>query len=148
MIQAYKITIVYFFLLGFLLLLSGVILFNHKIGFTFQNIITYYNGDPDQFILQKSTIGKLKIVLPHIFSFALFIMVLTHFLRFCKCTKNTYVTMLIVFLYTFAFIEIASPFFIQFFPWIFALFKISSFILLNVLILLVIWLLLQCILKN
>lgn len=142
MIQAYKYSIFYFLLFAILLVTSGVLLFDEKIGFSVQGVLDYYLGSEINFTQEKSHEGILKVVLPHIFAFALFTMVLLHFLIFTKVKGSKKVQVLIVLMFMTAGIEIFSPFLILEGFTFFAYLKLLSFFLFQGLILYTVWLLL------
>ena len=141
MTQAYKLSVFYFLLFSLLLLVSSTLLFEHKIGFSIENITTYYLGNEENFTSAKTLSGILKTLLPHIFAFGLFLMVLLHFLVFTNKRGTQATKILIYLLFSSAFIEIFSPFFIIFGLETFAYLKIFSFILLETLTLYGVWLL-------
>lgn len=148
MTQAYKYSILYFLLFSLLLVASGVMLFEEKIGFSIIDITKYYLGDEEKFIAAKSPEGILKIVLPHIFAFGLFFMVILHFLLFTKYKDTITIKMLIYTLFVSGFIEIFSPFMILFGAEVFAYAKIVSFVVFQGLILYITWLLFNSIINN
>ena len=139
--QTYKLSIVYILIFSLLLMASGALLFEHKIGFSVESIIAYYLGDEEKFIPLKSASGVLKLALPHIFVFGLFLMVILHFLVFTKQRKKKATRTLIYLIFTSALLEIFSPFVILFGLEFFAYVKIASFLALEVLTLYVLWLL-------
>lgn len=146
--KAYKLSVLYFLLFSLLLITSAVMLFEHKIGFSFNNVVEYYLGNEEKFLTAKNASGILKLVLPHIFVFGLFAMVITHFLVFTKLRykKNTLTIIYLTFIT--AFLEIATPFLIisgfEFFAYI----KLLSFFLFLGLILYISWLIFQSIMHD
>lgn len=112
MTHSYKYAISYFLAFSFLLLLSGALLFDEKIGFSVAGILDYYRGNEANFIVEKSAFSILKTILPHIFAFALFIMVISHFLIFTKHKENPKMLFLIFLIFITAGLEMFSPFFI------------------------------------
>lgn len=139
MIKAYKVSIIYFLVFSLLLLLSGIMIFEHKIGFDSKSIINYYLGDEELFIPAKSVSGVLKIVLPHIFVFGLFSMVILHFVVFTKQKERTKILIYLTFIS--AFLEIFTPLMILGGFESFAYLKLFSFILFEILILYLLYLL-------
>jgi len=141
MLQAYKLSIIYYLIFSLLLIVSAVMLFDNNIGFTIESIVSYYLGDEEKFIASKSMSGILKLILPHTFVFGLFAMVILHFLVFTKhrYKKSTLILIFLVFFTSFT--EITSPFMIisgfEFFAYI----KLLSFISFLTLSLYTIWLL-------
>jgi len=148
MTKAYKHAIVYFLLFSILLVISGIMLFEHKIGFSVQGVTEYYLGSEERFIAKKSSAGVLKIVLPHIFAFALLSMVLLHFLIFTKHRDTAHTKTLIYALFTSAALEIFSPFMILLGAGFFVFIKIASFVLFEALIIYISYLLFNSIVKN
>lgn len=139
--QAYKLSIFYYILFSLLLILSAVMLFEHKIGFSYNSVLDYYIGNEDKFIPAQSAAGILKIVLPHIFVFGLFAMVLLHFLVFTDLKSRRVFLILIYVTFITALLEIFTPFMIisgwSFFVYI----KILSFFTFLSLTLFTLWLL-------
>jgi len=129
-------------------MLSGIMIFEHKIGFSVQNIANYYLGDAAQFINAKTYSGVLKTILPHIISFALFSMVLLHFLIFTKHRNKTNIKVLIFVMYMSAFVEIFSPMLILFGYEIFTYFKLLSFGLFMGTVFYTLWLLFRSIMNK
>ena len=144
--RVYSLSVIYFLLFSTLLLLSSLMLFEQKIGFSPEAVIKYYLGDEDNFIAPKSYGGTLKIILPHIFGFGLFGMVLLHFVAFTK-HKNR-MSSLIYSTFFVAFCELSTPFFIIGGFESFAYVKLLSFVLLELLFVYIIWLLFVSILKK
>ena len=98
--KAYKVSILYFSIYTLLLLVSGYMIFDSKIGFDVSSAINYYLGSEEKFIIAKSNAGVLKLVLPHIFAFALLSMVVIHFLIFTKYKNNRSIKIVIYFRYS------------------------------------------------
>ena len=137
--KAYKLSILYFLLFTLLLLVSSVMIFEQKIGLSPSALLTYYQGDENSFIVAKSHMGTLKIILPHIFAFGLFSMVLLHFVAFTKHKHG--MAILIYSTFFIAFCELASPFFIIAGFESFAYVKLFSFVIFELLILYILWIL-------
>ena len=123
----YKYAIVYFLLFSLLLLGSSFLLFEHKIGFSQLEVLNYYLGNEESFMIAKTPLGLLKIILPHIFAFGLFMMVILHFLVFTNKRNSSEVLFIIYAAFIAAFLELFSPFLILGGIWIFAYVKIASF---------------------
>lgn len=139
--KAYKLSIIYYLLFSLLLILSAYMLFEDKIGFSIQGIIDYYIGNEEKFIPSKSYGGVLKLVLPHIFVFGLFVMVLLHFLVFTNLKYKKSTLILIYATFILAALEIAAPFMIIGGFVFFAYIKLFSFFALLALVLYILWLL-------
>ena len=143
--KAYKYSILYFLLFSLLLLASSILLFEEKIGFSVAGVLDYYLGNEEKFITAKSTTGVLKIILPHIFLFGLFVMVVLHFLIFTKHKHTKKMRLLIYASFLIAFSELFSPFFILYGFEFFAYVKLLSFMLFEFLFLYLFWLLFESI---
>ncbi|QSZ41879.1 hypothetical protein GJV85_07080 [Sulfurimonas aquatica] len=144
----YKYAILYFLLFSLALLVSGLVIFDDKIGLSYQSVLDYYLGNEEKFIVAKSPQGLLKIILPHIFSFGLFVMVILHFLAFTKHAKNKNVSILIYATFFVSFLELASPFLILQGVEFFAYVKIISFVTFEFLILYALWLVFDSIIND
>ncbi|MDD3441647.1 MAG: hypothetical protein PHW89_00125 [Sulfurimonas denitrificans] len=139
--QAYKLSIFYYLLFSLLLIFSAVMLFEHKIGFSYNSVLEYYIGNEEKFIPAQSAAGILKIVLPHIFVFGLLTMVLLHFLVFTDLKSRRVFLILIYATFATAFLEIFAPFMIISGWWFFAYIKLLFFFLFLALTLFILWLL-------
>jgi hypothetical protein len=124
--KAYKYSILYFIVFSLLLLASGFLLFEEKIGLSVHALRAYYLGDEALFMSAKSTQGLLKIVLPHIFAFALLSMVLLHFLKFTNTKNKKALIVLIYALFSAQFFEIFAPFFMLHISELFVYVKLFS----------------------
>jgi len=146
--KIYKLSIIYFLSFSILLIISAVMLFEQKIGFSFTNVLEYYMGNEEKFIVAKSSSGILKIVLPHIFVFGLISMVLLHFLVFTNHKDKKYTLLIIYLTFASAIFEIFTPFLIingfEFFAYI----KIVSFVLFLSLLVYISYLLFSSIVYN
>jgi len=143
--KAYKLSILYYLLFSLLLITSAVMLFEHKIGFSVNQVLEYYIGSEEKFIPAKSAKGILKLVLPHIFVFGLFIMVLLHFLVFTRLRYKKSTLTLIYLTFITALLEIFTPFMIISGFSFFAYIKLFSFFAFLSLILYIFWLLFRSI---
>lgn len=148
MTQSYKLAIVYFLAFSLLLMLSGFLLFEEKIGLSVEAVTRYYVGDEVRFISAKTFEGVLKIILPHIFAFGLLSMVLLHFLVFTKHKKTKSIQWCMYLLFVSAFCEISSPFFILLGSAHFAYIKVISFVVFEASIIYVAWLLFRSIMHK
>ncbi len=148
MLKSYKYTIIYFIGFSFLLLISATLLFEEKIGFSVKEVLDYYAGNESRFMMQKSALGLLKIILPHIFAFGLFTMVILHFLIFTQYKNTQKIIFLIYLVFITAILEMLSPFFtingFEFFAYI----KLASFFLFEALIVYISFLLFWSIIKD
>lgn len=116
-------------------------LFAHKIGFDATSITHYYLGD-SELLVKKTTLGILKLILPHIFAFGVLSFVIIHFLIFTSYKEKTYPMMGIYIVLFTQTLEIFSPFLIINISANFSYLKLISFVLYMALIpLLFFWLL-------
>ncbi len=145
MTKAYKYSIIYFLAFSLLLMISGVLLFEYKIGFSVEQISSYYLGDEDKFINPQTSSSILKIITPHTFAFGLFIMVLLHFLIFTKKRNSKTLKIVIYLTFMSAILELLSPFGIINSIEFFAYLKLLSFIIFELLVLFSSWLLFRSI---
>ena len=146
--KSYTYAILYFLSFSLLLVLSGFLLFDIKIGFSVQGVLDYYLGNEEVFTQEKTALGILKIVLPHIFAFALFSMVLLHFLVFTEHRDTPKAKGLIYLMFITALLEMTTPFFIINGYYFFAYVKLFSFFLFEGLIIYTGWLLFISIMKR
>lgn len=143
--EAYKLSILHYLGFSLLLIVSAIMLFEHKIGFSFEAVLEYYVGNEEKFIPALSSGGILKIILPHIFVFGLFAMVLLHFLVFTPLRHKKSLFVLIYATFGVALLEMLTPFLIINGWSFFAYVKLLSFFLFLGLILLILWVLFKSI---
>ncbi len=146
--NAYKYSIIFFLIFSILLLISGFLLFENKIGFSYQDILNYYLGNRNKFIAAKSLSGILKIILPHIFAFGLFTMVILHFLIFTKYHLSKFTKIMIYLTFFTTFIELFSPFFIIYGFKFFAYLKLIGFFTFESIIIWISWVLFSSIIND
>jgi len=146
--QAYRYSILYFLAFSLLLLASSILLFNERIGFSYGSVLEYYLGNEESFIMAKRPSGLLKIILPHIFGFGLFIMVVLHFVMFTKTNKKRIMPYLISATFISGFIELFSPFFILYGFEFFAYLKLLSLFVFESLLLYMFWILYSSIINK
>jgi len=146
--KAYKYSIFYFLLFSLLLLGSSLLLFDDKIGLSSTAIRAYYLGDEANVIFAKSWETILKIILPHIFAFGLFFMVVLHFLLFTKHKDTQLFLYLSYAIFFVGFLELFSPYMILAGFEAFAFVKLIAFVLLELLLLYTFYLLLVSIFQK
>lgn len=146
--REYQNAIAIFSLFVILLVLSGVMIFIEKIGLSVEDIMVYYLGSEEKFIQAKSFQGLLKIVLPHTFAYGLLSMVLLHFLIFTDQRNLRRSKILVFVIFSSAFLEIVSPFLLLRGLEFFAYLKLGSFIVFNLSLLYVSYLLAKSILDS
>ena len=148
MTNAYKYAIGYFLAFSLLLIVSGTMLFEQKIGFSVNQVTEYYLGNEENFTVAKTFTGVLKVILPHLAAFGLISMVLLHFLIFTKYKDTKQLKYLTILLFSSAFLEVFSPFFILLGTEFFSYVKVASFIVLETLVLYISWLLFISLMKK
>jgi len=146
--QAYKYAVFYFLAFSLLLLGSSLLLFNDKIGLSAGAVLEYYLGNEDKFLVEKSWSTILKIILPHIFAFGLFFMVVLHFLLFTQHRASKLFMRLSYAIFFMGFLEMFSPYFIIMGLEFFAYVKLLSFVSLQLLLLYTFWLLVSSIFED
>ena len=138
--KVYKLSIFYYLIFTMLLIVSAIMIFEHKIGFSFIGVLEYYIGNEEKFISPQTTMGILKIVLPHIFVFGLISMVLLHFIVFTKLRYKKITIYLIYATFITAILEIFAPLFIVNGFELFAYIKLLSFFMFLCFIVYISWL--------
>ncbi|MEN4053196.1 MULTISPECIES: hypothetical protein [Sulfurimonas] len=146
--KAYRYAIGYFLLFSILLLLSSAMIFADKIGFSYESVLHYYLGNEATFTPAKTYTGLLKIILPHIFAFGLFVMVVLHFVIFTKKRNTKEITFIILLTFLSAFLELFSPFLILMGFSFFVYMKIISFFLFQVTLLYILFILFKSIIYD
>lgn len=88
-------TILVFFY-GYFLLhwLTGILMFRDKLGFSYQGVVRYFLGDPEQFMNPRSFIGLLEVTHFHLFAMGLFFVVFTHLLMFSPLKEGIKATLI------------------------------------------------------
>lgn len=103
-------------------LLSGVWLFIEKFGLIPSEVILYFLGDEENFIMPKSMEGLLETAVPHFLAISTTIFVYAHFLLFTNIISQNKKYLLIISLFITAILDIFSPLGIiygfEFFAWI------------------------------
>ncbi len=61
---------------------TGLFMFRHKLGFTYESVVRYYRGDPELFMNPRSFAGLLEVTHFHLFAMGLFFVVFSHLLLF------------------------------------------------------------------
>ena len=146
--KAYRYSVLYFILFSLLLLGSSILLFEERIGFSYQEVLFYYQGNPEEFTCAKTASGLLKIILPHIFAFGLFVMVVLHFLVFTKLRDSKQISFIIYATFLISAVELFIPFLIINGFEVFVYVKLFSFFIFEALIVYILWLLFSSILKH
>lgn len=119
--------VIIFLLLTLLHIISGVLLFTYKIGYSFETVSNYYLGNEEQFIMAKSLYGLLETTIPHLVAQVSIAFIVAHFLLFIK-EPTPYKLLWGYSIIIFAFLDIVSPYLVLMFGEIFVWLKIFSFI--------------------
>ncbi len=138
--KIYKLSILYYLIFTMLLVVSAIMIFEYKIGFSYIGVLEYYIGNEEKFIPAQTTMGILKIVLPHIFVFGLISMVLLHFIVFTKKKYKKFTIYLIYLTFITAFLDIFTPLLIVNGFELFAYIKLLSFFMFLIFIVYISWL--------
>lgn len=108
-------------------LLSGIWLFIEKFGLVPSQVVLYFAGDAENFILPKSVEGLLETAVPHFLAISTTIFVYAHFLLFTDVISEHKKYLLITALFVTAIIDIFSPFGIIYGYELFAWMKVLAF---------------------
>ena len=123
--------IIIFTTIFFLFLWITNIMFFLKIGFSIDAIIDYYRGNEETFRPAKSYLGLLEEAHFHFFSMAIILVTLNHLVLFTDI-KAIYKYLVIVLSYSSAFFDIISGWLIRFVDPLFAYLKLGSFLVLQI----------------
>lgn len=58
--------------------LTSILMFQHKLGFSYASVVRYYLGDPNLFMPARSFIGLLEVSHFHLFAMGMFFIVFSH----------------------------------------------------------------------
>jgi hypothetical protein len=135
--------LVLMFLVYMLLLwVSNGMMYFHRMDLTFESVVTYYNGNEEQFIPAKSYEGMLEVLHFHLFSMGMLAVTLTHLMLMTDFSTRLKIWLSCL-TYFSAIMEVLAGWLIRFVHPLFAYFKIGMFITLElslfVLILTVLW---------
>lgn len=131
--------IVLFTVIFFVFLWVTNLLLYLKVGISYESVVEYYRGSEATFRPPKSYLGLLEEAHFHFFSIAIILVTLNHLILFTNI-KSVSKLLLIVVSYVSAFLDIISGWLIRFVRPEFAYLKISSFLVfqISLLILLII----------
>jgi hypothetical protein len=135
--------LVLMFLVYMLLLwVSNGMMYFHRMDLTFESVVTYYNGNEEQFIPAKSYEGMLEVLHFHLFSMGMLAVTLTHLMLMTDFSTRLKIWLSCL-TYFSAIMEVLAGWLVRFVHPLFAYFKIGMFITLElslfVLILTVLW---------
>lgn len=124
-------TIVLFFLFySFAFWATNFGLYFFKMGLTYQSVVDYYLGSPQQFTQPRSFLGLMEVSHFHLFAMGIFLVTLTHLLLFVPIPVPLKL-LLIVASFVSSFCDEASGWLIRFVSPVFAYLKIVSFVVLQ-----------------
>jgi hypothetical protein len=101
-------------------------MFRDKLGFSYQGVVRYFLGDPEQFMNPRSFAGLLEVTHFHLFAMGLFFVVFTHLLMFSPLQEGIK-TGLIWLLGLSLLVDIGSSWLIRYVAAPFAWLKLGSF---------------------
>ncbi len=105
-------------------------MFQHKLGFSYASIVRYYRGDAELFMMPRSFIGLLEVSHFHLFAMGMFFIVFSHLLlqtHYSFVLKNVINRILAVSL----FLDILSGWLVRYVAASFAWLKLGSFVMLQ-----------------
>jgi hypothetical protein len=127
--QRYFYTLITAFVLLLLVqLLSGVVLFVLKFGFTPDLLHEYFVGNEDKYMLAKSFCGLLKTAFIHFFAYGVILFIVSHFVMMVRGIAERKKMRLIIVTSLSGLIDIMSNFLIQY-EMTFVYIKMLSFVL-------------------
>lgn len=129
--------IVLFTVVFFVFLWLTNILLYLKVGLSIESVVEYYRGSEENFRPPKSYLGLLEEAHFHFFSIAIILVTLNHLILFTNI-KSFNKLLIIVISYMSAFFDIISGWLIRFVHPGFAYLKISSFLIFQISLLLLI----------
>ncbi len=121
-----KIILTFFYLYFLLHWVTGILMFRDKLGFSYQGVVRYFLGDPEQFMNPRSFAGLLEVTHFHLFAMGLFFVVFTHLLMFSPL-KEGIKTGMIWLLGLSLLVDIGSSWLIRYVAAPFAWLKLGSF---------------------
>ncbi len=131
--KSLAIIIFIFAFINLLFVVFNIILFASKIGFKVSDVINYHLGNPQKFIKPKSIHGLIEVSYFHFLPMALYLTTISHFIFLVSDKFNIAIT---VSLFLSALLDNISGIFIVLFWSGFAIVKLFSFYLLQILLLL------------
>lgn len=121
-----KVILAFFYLYFLLHWATGILMFRDKLGFSYQGVVRYFLGDPEQFMNPRSFVGLLEVTHFHLFAMGLFFVVFTHLLMFSPLKDGIKAT-LIWLLGLSLLVDIGSSWLIRYVAAPFAWLKLGSF---------------------
>lgn len=130
--------IILFTVIFFVFLWLTNLLLYLKVGLSYESVVEYYRGSEENFRPPKSYLGLLEEAHFHFFSIAIILVTLNHLILFTNI-KSFNKLLIIVVSYLSAFFDIVSGWLIRFVSPGFAYLKISSFLIFQISLLLLIF---------
>lgn len=125
--KALKFIIVLFAILCAIQLISGIVLFIYKFGFSYEMLNEYFLGNEDKFILPKEFNGLLETSMFHFLAQMGVAFIIAHFVLFIK-NKSKLLIASGYGVMIFALVDILAPYFIVYIDSFFIWFKFIGFI--------------------
>lgn len=116
---------------------TNLLLFVHKMGFSYTEVVEYYRGSEERYTQPRSYQGLLEVSHFHLFAMGILMLTLTHLILFVPLEIRTKF-IFIVSAFGSAFLDEASSWLVRFVSPLFAYLKLGSFVVLQVTILLLI----------
>ena len=139
--------IILFSLIFFLGLIITNFLFMYKIGFTPSSVTDYYLGNPDIFREPKSYGSLVEETHFHLFAMGIILMTLNHLMLFSNL-KNGYKIWIIVISFTSCLLDIGSSWLVRYVSSSFSIVKVSSMIVEQIFLVLLIFIITKSIFSN
>ena len=139
--------IILFSLIFFLGLIITNFLFMYKIGFTPSSVTDYYLGNPDIFREPKSYGSLVEETHFHLFAMGIILMTLNHLMLFSNL-KAGYKIWIIVISFTSCLLDIGSSWLVRYVSSSFSIVKVSSMIVEQIFLVLLIFIITKSIFSN
>ncbi len=111
----------------FLQWISNGMMYFHRMDLTFDSVVTYYNGNEEQFIPAKSYDGMLEVLHFHLFSMGMLAVTLTHLMLMTEFSTRLKIWLSSLTFFS-AIAEELAGWLVRFTHPLFAYFKIGMFI--------------------
>lgn len=117
--------------------MTNLLLYCHKMDFTYQGVVDYYLGSAERFTQPRSYQGLLEVSHFHLFSMGILMLTVTHLLLFIPL-RSGMKAWLVCLCFGSAFLDEASSWLVRFVHPLFAYLKIGSFVVLQLTLLIVV----------
>ncbi|MFN3598817.1 MAG: hypothetical protein ACK4VK_03655 [Aquificaceae bacterium] len=125
-----KVAVFTFSILSLFFIVSNLLNFYTKMGFSPQGIRDYFLGNPEAFTRKKSFEGVFKVFYPHLIAMAVYSLIHAHLLPFAGLQKNRSI-LLGVLIFLFSFLDNLSSLMLLYMGYPIAYLKLLSFWLLQ-----------------